>query len=117
MMLLGTGACFLNEQRQAGMLAPTIARSGQADMLAEEATSHEAQIRRWRQLVMADGSAAPLVITISSPVGAGGDLVVARRLAAQLRDRGPAAPSTGLTASGQSTHSTPTVPTWATPPV
>ena len=40
-------------------------------------------MRRWQRLVMAEGAAVPLVITVSAPLGAGGDQV-AQRLAGQL---------------------------------
>ena len=54
-----------------------------ADLLSEEEADLEAQIRQWRQLATAAGSAAPLVITVNSAIGAGGDLV-AERLAERL---------------------------------
>jgi MFS family permease len=53
------------------------------DLISEEEADLEAQIRRWRQVAMASGSAAPLVITVNSAIGAGGDLV-AQRLADRL---------------------------------
>ena len=40
-------------------------------------------MRHWQQLVMAERAAVPLVITVSAPLGAGGDQV-AQRLAEQL---------------------------------
>ena len=90
LMLLATVACVLTRPRQAGTLGPTAAgperaaaRADQADVLAAEAARLEAQVRRWRQLVMADGAAVPLIITVSAPLGAGGDQV-AQRLAGQL---------------------------------
>ena len=61
--------------------APVTTQPG--DLLSEEEADLEAQIRRWRQLAMAAGSTAPLVITVNSAVGAGGDLV-AQRLAERL---------------------------------
>ena len=90
LMLLATVACVLTRPRRAGTLGPTAggperaaARADQADVLAAEAARLEAQVRRWRQLVMADGAAVPLIITVSAPLGAGGDQV-AQRLAGQL---------------------------------
>jgi len=98
LMLLATVACVLTRPRPAGTLGPAAggperaaaggperaaARADQADVLAAAAARLEAQVRRWRQLVMADGAAVPLIITVSAPLGAGGDQV-AQRLAGQL---------------------------------
>jgi MFS family permease len=83
MMLLATVTCFLTRPRLAGAPVPAPARPGQAASPAGEAARLEAQVRHWRQLVVAEGAAVPLVVTISAPLGAGGDQV-AQRLAGQL---------------------------------
>ena len=90
LMLLATVACMLTRPRPAGAVAqepagpgPAVGRADAADALAAEAARLEAQVRHWRQLVMAEGAAVPLVITVSAPLGAGGDQV-AQRLAGQL---------------------------------
>jgi cytidylate kinase len=88
-MLLATVACVLTRPRPAGAvaLAPVApqpgARADETDALAAEAGRLEAQVRHWQQLAMAEGAAVPLVITVSAPLGAGGDQV-AQRLAGQL---------------------------------
>ncbi len=90
LMLLATVACALTRPRPTGAVAQapalpgqTGARADETDALAAEAGRLEAQVRHWQQLVMAEGAAAPLVITVSAPLGAGGDQV-AQRLAGQL---------------------------------
>ena len=95
LMLLATVACVLTRARPAGALGPIAlgpaaagpervrARADQADALATEAARLEAQVRRWRHLVTADGAPVPLIITVSAPLGAGGDQV-AQRLAGRL---------------------------------
>jgi MFS family permease len=90
LMLLATVACVLTRPRPTGAVAQapvspgqTGARADETDALAAEAGRLEAQVRRWQQLVMAEGAAVPLVITVSAPLGAGGDQV-AQRLAGQL---------------------------------
>jgi len=92
MMLLATVACVLTRPRRAGAVgqdptAPWPERNGgradETDALAAEAARLEAQVRRWRQVVTAERAAVPLVITVSAPLGAGGDQV-AQRLAGQL---------------------------------
>ena len=90
LMMLDTVACVLTRPRPAGAVAPapawpgqTGARADETDALAAEAGRLEAQVRHWQQLVMAEGAAVPLVITVSAPLGAGGDQV-AQRLAGQL---------------------------------
>jgi MFS family permease len=89
LMLLATVACVLTRPRPAGAvaLAPVApqpgARADETDALAAEAGRLEAQVRHWQQLAMAEGAAVPLVITVSAPLGAGGDQV-AQRLAGQL---------------------------------
>ncbi len=90
LMLLATVACMLARPRPAGAVAQAPALPGQAsaradetDALAAEAGRLEAQVRHWQQLVMAEAAAVPLVITVSAPLGAGGDQV-AQRLASQL---------------------------------
>ena len=90
LMLLATVACVLTRPRPAGAVAqapagpgPTSARADETDALAAEAARLEARVRHWRQLVVADRAAVPLVITVSAPLGAGGDQV-AQRLASQL---------------------------------
>jgi MFS family permease len=83
MMLLATVACFLTRPRSAAARAPAPVGAGPTGALTGEAARLEAQVRHWQQLAMADGAADPLVITISSPLGAGGDQV-AQRLAGQL---------------------------------
>ena len=90
LMLLATVACVLTRPRPTGAVAQapvspgqTGARADEMDALAAEAGRLEAQVRRWQRLVMAEGAAVPLVITVSAPLGAGGDQV-AQRLAGQL---------------------------------
>jgi len=90
LMLLATVACVLTRPRPTGAVAQapvlpgqTGARADETDALAAEAGRLEAQVRRWQRLVMAEGAAVPLVITVSAPLGAGGDQV-AQRLAGQL---------------------------------
>ncbi len=90
LMLLATVACVLTRPRPTGAVAQapvlpgqTGARADETDALAAEACRLEAQVRRWQRLVMAEGAAVPLVITVSAPLGAGGDQV-AQRLAGQL---------------------------------
>ena len=90
LMLLATVACVLTRPRPAGAVAPapawpgqTGARADETDALAAEAGRLEAQVRHWQQLAMAEGAAVPLVITVSAPLGAGGDQV-AQRLAGEL---------------------------------
>ena len=90
LMLLATVTCVLTRPRLAGAVAqapagpgPTAARADATDALAAEAARLEAQVRHWQQLVMAEGAAVPLVITVGAPLGAGGDQV-AQRLAGQL---------------------------------
>jgi MFS family permease len=95
MMLLATGVCLLTGRpARTRAYAPVTAQPARtrtyaprtaqpADLLSEEEADLEAQIRRWRQVATAAGSAAPLVITVNSSLGAGGDLV-AQRLAERL---------------------------------
>jgi MFS family permease/cytidylate kinase len=90
LMLLATVACAATRPRPTGAVAQapvlpgqTGARADETDALAAEAGRLEAQVRRWQRLVMAEGAAVPLVITVSAPLGAGGDQV-AQRLAGQL---------------------------------
>jgi MFS family permease len=90
LMLLATVACVLTRPRPTGAVAQapvlpgqTGARADETDALAAEAGRLEAQVRHWQQLAMAEGAAVPLVITVSAPLGAGGDQV-AQRLAGQL---------------------------------
>jgi MFS family permease len=89
LMLLATVACTLTRPRPAGAVAqapgaPRLGtRADETDALAAEAGRLEAQVRHWQQLAMAEGAAVPLVITVSAPLGAGGDQV-AQRLAGQL---------------------------------
>jgi cytidylate kinase len=91
MMALATLVCLLaGRPARTRAYAPVTAQPAYAqataqpaDLLSEEEADLEAQIRRWRQLATAAGSAAPLVITVNSAVGAGGD-VVAQRLAERL---------------------------------
>jgi len=90
LMLLATVACVLTRPRPAGAVAQapalpgqTGARADETDALAAEAGRLEAQVRHWQQLVMAERTAVPLVITVSAPLGAGGDQV-AQRLAGEL---------------------------------
>ena len=90
LMLLATVACVLTRPRPAGAVAPapawpgqTGARADATDALAAEAGRLEAQVRHWQQLATAEGATVPLVITVSAPLGAGGDQV-AQRLAGQL---------------------------------
>ena len=89
LMLLATVACAATRPRPTGAVAQapvspgqTGARADETDALAAEAWL-EAQVRHWQRLVMAEGAAVPLVITVSAPLGAGGDQV-AQRLAGQL---------------------------------
>jgi hypothetical protein len=81
MMLLATVAWAVSQAP--ARLGRNSARADETDPLAAEAARLEAQVRRWRQLVMAESAAVPLVITVSAPLGAGGDQV-AQRLAGQL---------------------------------
>jgi hypothetical protein len=95
MMLLATVACILTKPRRAGAVGPdptdpttpgpgrTGGRADETDALAAEAARLEAQVRHWRRLVTAERAAVPLVITVSAPLGAGGDQM-AQRLAGQL---------------------------------
>jgi MFS family permease len=89
MMLLATVACAATRPRRAGAVGSALgpgrngARADETDPLAAEAARLEAQVRHWRQLVTAERTAVPLVITVSAPLGAGGDQV-AQRLAGQL---------------------------------
>ena len=90
LMLLATVACVLTRPRPSGAVAQapalpgqTGARADETDALAAEAGRLEAQVRHWQQLVMAERAAVPLVITVSAPLGAGGDQV-AQRLAGEL---------------------------------
>ena len=90
LMLLATVACAATRPRPTGAVAQapvlpgqTGARADETDALAAEAGRLEAQVRHWQQLAMAEGAAVPLVITVSAPLGAGGDQV-AQRLAGQL---------------------------------
>ena len=89
LMLLATVACVLTRPRLAGAVAQAPGapqpgtRADETDALAAEAARLEAQVRHWQQLVMAERAAVPLVITVSAPLGAGGDQV-AQRLAEQL---------------------------------
>jgi MFS family permease/cytidylate kinase len=90
LMLLATVACVLTRPRPVGAvaLAPGTPRLGTradaTDALAAEAGRLEAQVRHWQQLAMAESAAVPLVVTVSAPLGAGGDQV-AQRLAEQLK--------------------------------
>ena len=90
LMLLAIVACVLTRPRPSGAVAQapalpgqTGARADETDALAAEAGRLEAQVRHWQQLVMAERAAVPLVITVSAPLGAGGDQV-AQRLAGEL---------------------------------
>jgi MFS family permease len=80
LMLLATAACLLTRRQRAAAPERTAPATEQLDM---QEASLEAEIRHWRQRARAAGPAAPLVITVSAPLGAGGDQA-AQRLAGDL---------------------------------
>jgi MFS family permease len=82
MTLLALGASLLSGRRPRVAGAPTPRRRYPRSDLVEPEFDLETQIERWRQQA-ATATPAPLVVTISSPVGTGGT-VVAPRLAEQL---------------------------------
>jgi hypothetical protein len=83
-MLLATVACVLTRPRPAGqsrwLVSPRRAARGpmKRTRWPRKAEVLEAQVRHWQQLAAAEGAAVPLVITVSAPLGGGGDQVAQR---------------------------------------